>query len=125
VWSSPRRTLTARPRPCKATHLKDGRFARRVFTWAGIYGLVALLPMYVLEPWFGEQFPPPLTHPEFFYGFLGIAAAWQIAFLVIGSDPARFRPMMVPAVLEKLGYGIAVLVLVVQGRTPLPLVGSA
>jgi len=27
-----------------------------------------------------------------------------IAFLIIGSSPLKFRPLMIPAVLEKLGY---------------------
>jgi len=104
--------------------MKDNRFARRVFTWAGLYGLVALLPMYVLEARLGELFPPALTHPEFYYGFAGVAGAWQVAFLLIGSDPVRFRPIMLPAVLEKLGYGIAVGVLIAQGRTPVALMGT-
>jgi hypothetical protein len=37
------------------------------------------------------QRQPPLRH-----GFLSVAMAWQIAFLVIGSNPARFRPLMIP-----------------------------
>jgi hypothetical protein len=105
--------------------MRDGRFARRVFIAAGIYGIVGVLPLYVLEGRLVEHLPPALTHPEFYYGFAGVALAWQLAFLVIGSDPARFRPLMLVAVLEKLSYGIAVLVLAVQGRTPLPLVGTA
>ena len=105
--------------------MKDGRFARRVFFIAGIYGLLGVLPLYVLEQRLAEQLPPALTHPEFYYGFAGVALAWQVAFLVIGSDPARFRPLMLPAVLEKLSYGIAVLVLAVEGRTPLSLVWTA
>jgi hypothetical protein len=105
--------------------MRDGRFARRVFIGAGIYGLLGVLPLYGLEARLAEQFPPALTHPEFYYGFAGVALAWQVAFFVIGSDPQRFRPFMLPAVLEKVGYGIAVLVLVVQGRTPLPMVGTA
>ena len=105
--------------------MDDIAFARRVFTWAGIYGLVALLPMYALEDFIGAQFPPPVGHPEFYYGFAGVALAWQVAFLVIGRDPVRFRPMMVPAVLEKLGYGVAVVFLVSAGRTPAPLLGTA
>ena len=105
--------------------MKDGRFARRVFTGAGIYGLVGVLPLFFMEQRFVEMFPPALTHPEFFYGFAGVALAWQVAFLVIGSDPARFRPLMLPAVLEKVTYGVGVLWLVVEGRTPLPMVGSA
>ena len=48
-------------------------FARRTFLVAGIYGLVVLLPMYFLEGRIGRDTPPPITHPEFFYGFLGVA----------------------------------------------------
>jgi hypothetical protein len=105
--------------------MKDGRFARRVFIGAGIYGLLGVLPLFFMEPRFVEMFPPALTHPEFFYGFAGVALAWQVAFLVIGSDPARFRPLMLPAVLEKVTYGAGVLWLVVEGRTPLLLVVTA
>ncbi|MGH7895524.1 MAG: hypothetical protein ACREQL_12710 [Candidatus Binatia bacterium] len=93
------------------------RFARRVFTGAGIYGLVALLPMYGIEGLLGEIFPPPVTHPEFFYGFAGVALAWQLAFLVIGRDPVRYRLVMLPAVVEKVGYGGAATVLVLMERT--------
>ena len=25
----------------------------------------------------GQNFPPPVTHPEFYYGFFGVTAAWQ------------------------------------------------
>ena len=93
-------------------------FARRVFTVAWIYGFVALLPMYFMEGWYGERLPPALTHPEFYYGFIGVALAWQVLFVLIARDPARLRPAMLPAVLEKLGWGIAVPVLVLQGRAP-------
>ena len=30
--------------------------------------------------------------------------AWQIAFLMIGSDPVRFRPLMIPSMIEKFGF---------------------
>ena len=62
-------------------------FARRVFLIAGIYGLIVLLPQYVLEEKNGRDFPPAITHPEYYYGFIGVGVAWQIAFLVIASDP--------------------------------------
>ena len=29
---------------------------------------------------------------------------WQIAFLVIGSNPRRFRALMIPAITEKFGW---------------------
>jgi len=92
------------------------RFARIVFRVAGIYGLIVLSPLYFLEGVIGRQTPPPITHPEFFYGFTGMALAWQVVFLVIASDPARYRVMMLPSVLEKIPYGIAVAVLFSQRR---------
>lgn len=91
-------------------------FATRVFRGAGIYGLLALLPMYVLEQRQGLDFPPPITHPEFYYGFIGVAVAWQVAFLIMATDPARYRPLIPACALEKLTYGAATIVLFAQGR---------
>lgn len=91
-------------------------FARRVFLLAGIYGIIALLPQYFLEERIGVEMPPPITHPEHFYGFVGVALAWQLAFLLIARDPVRFRPLMPVAVLEKLSFGVAAIVLYTQGR---------
>ena len=93
------------------------RFARRVFTGAGIYGIACIVPMYGIERLLGELYPPPITHPEFFYGFAGVTLAWQLAFLVVGRDPVRHRALMLPAIVEKLGWGVAVSMLVVRGRT--------
>ena len=64
----------------------------------------------------GRQDPPPITHPAFYYGFVGCALAWQIGFVVIARDPVRFRLMMIPAVLEKFGYGISLIALYLQNR---------
>lgn len=94
------------------------RFATWVFRLAAIYGLVVLLPQYFLEDQVGRDFPPPITHPENFYGFIGVALAWQVAFLIIARDPVRYRLLMLPAILEKASFGIAVLVLYFQGRVP-------
>ena len=58
----------------------------------------------------------PTSWPEFYFGFVGVGLAWQVAFLVIASDPARYRPMIVPAMLEKLTFSCAVAVLHAQGR---------
>jgi hypothetical protein len=93
-------------------------FARRVFTVAWIYGLVSLVPMYFTERQLMERIPPALTHPEFYYGFIGVALAWQLLFVLIAREPARLRPAMLPAVLEKLTWGVGVPVLVWQGRAP-------
>src|SRR5215510_4273175 len=91
-------------------------FARRVFMAAGIYGLLVLLPQYMLETKTGVDYPPAITHPEYFYGFIGVGVAWQVAFLVIASDPARLRPMILPSVLEKVSFGAASIVLFGLGR---------
>jgi hypothetical protein len=92
------------------------QFARWVFRIAGIYGLVVLLPMYIMEEPIAREDPPPITHPEFFYGFVGVAVAWQVAFLLMGQDPARYRPLFIPSILEKFTFGIAILVLFAQQR---------
>jgi hypothetical protein len=91
-------------------------FARRVFRCAGIYGLIVLPPQYFLEARIGQDAPPPITHPEFFYGFLGVAIAWQVAFLIIAQDPPRYRPLMLAGVIEKFSFAAAVATLFAQGR---------
>jgi len=96
------------------------QFARSVFRIAGLYGLAVLVPLYFLEKYYGQEFPPAITHPEHFYGFVGVAVSWQIAFLLIAQDPARYRLFMLPAILEKATYGIAVVVLFALQRVPVP-----
>ena len=91
-------------------------FARRVFFWAGLYGLMALLPMYALEAHIGRAFPPALNHPENYYGFIAVALAWQLAFIGISRDVVRFRPLMLPAIAAKFGFVLTILVLCLQGR---------
>ena len=91
---------------------------RRVFMVAGVYGLVVMLPQYFLEAKVGRDFPPPITHPENYYGFIGVTLAWQVLFLVIARDPVRYRAAMIPAILEKLTFVGAVVVLYSQGRVP-------
>ena len=92
------------------------RFAKTVFVVAGVWGLVVLTPLYFAADFVGHRYPPPITHPDFYYGFIGVAVVWQIGFLVIGRDPERFHAMMIPAVLEKLVYVISLTALYVQGR---------
>jgi hypothetical protein len=91
-------------------------FAKTVFFVAGLWGLVVLTPLYFTFALVGRLYPPPITHPDFYYGFIGVAVVWQIGFLVIGRHPTRFHTMMIPAVLEKFVYVISLSVLYVQGR---------
>lgn len=105
--------------------MKTSRFASRVFRIAGIYGLIALLPQYFLEERIAIDFPPAITHPEHFYGFVGVALAWQFAFLLIAHDPLKYRLFMLPAILEKLSFGVAAYVLFAQGRVAAAVLGFA
>lgn len=92
------------------------KFAKTVFLIAGIWGLLVITPLFFMFNLIGRQDPPPITHPGFYYGFVTAALGWQIAFFVIAQNPVRFRPLIIPAVIEKFGYGIAVIVLVLQNR---------
>ncbi len=92
------------------------RTARRLFLIGGIYGLIVLLPLFFLEEAVARTAPPPISHPEYYYGFLGAAATMQLVYLTIAGDPIRFRPLMPIAVVAKLNFVAAVAILFVQGR---------
>lgn len=92
--------------------------ARLTFTLAGIYGLVVLTPFPFMERKIAELSPGGLTHPEYYYGFLGAALAMQIVYLTIGRDPVRHRALMPVAAVAKLAFFTPVLILYLQGRVP-------
>jgi hypothetical protein len=92
------------------------KFAKIVFYAAGIWGIVVLTPLYFLFDRIGRQDPPPITHPGFYYGFVGAGLAWQIAFLIIATNPVRFRPLMIAGIVEKFTYATSLTVLYLQRR---------
>ncbi len=92
------------------------KFARIVFWIAAIWGVLILTPLYFMFDLIGRKDPPPITHPAFYYGFISVGLAFQVVFVVIAKDPERLRPMMIPSVLEKFGYGATLLVLYLQNR---------
>lgn len=101
------------------------KFARYTFYAAGIYGLLVLLPQYFLEEKTGLDYPPAITHPEYFYGFIGVAVAFQIAFLIIARNPLKYRAMMIPAMIEKFSFVVAVYALFAFGRVASMMVAAA
>lgn len=101
------------------------KFAKRVFLIAGIYGLIVVLPMYFLEDKTGRDYPPPITHPEYFYGFAGVTAAWQVLYLFISTDPIRYRPLMIPPMLAKTSFVVAAAILYLQHRIPSVIFGAS
>jgi hypothetical protein len=88
--------------------------ARRWISWwfrgAALFGLVALLPQYLL--------PQPTEAALVAYAFIGTAAAFQLVFWVIGSNPVRFRALMLPSVAEKLAFGVPAIVLFARAEAP-------
>lgn len=87
------------------------KFAKVVFTIAGIWGLAVTLPLYFLFDFIGRQSPPAINHPEFYYGFVGVTVSWQLVFLVIAKNPSQYRSLIIPSILEKFSYVLANLVL--------------
>jgi hypothetical protein len=94
------------------------KFSKRLFLIAGIYGLLVVLPQYFLEEKNGRDFPPPITHPEYYYGFIGVTLAWQVLYLILSRDPKRYRGMIIPAVIAKGSFVIAVVALFLKNRIP-------
>lgn len=92
------------------------RFARFAYTIAAIYGFLLMPPLYFMERKIGIDQPPAITHPEFFYGFIGVVIAWQLAFLIIGRDPVRYRPLMLATMIEKFSWAVTCSVLYLQQR---------
>ena len=98
------------------------RFARWTFAAAAIYGFLGLPPLYFLE----RRAVPPINHPEYYYGFIGTALAFQIVFAVVARDPVRLRVVMPACMLEKLTFAGALSGLYLLGRIamPLPIFGA-
>ena len=101
------------------------KFAKIVFLTAGVYGVVALAPMYFMESMLADNAQKAFNHPEFFYGFVGVTLAWQIAFLVISSDPIKYRLLMYPALFEKISFVVAIGILYMQNRVGMNMVCAA
>ncbi len=86
-------------------------FAKIVFRIAGIWGLLVLCPLYFISDAIGRKDPPAITHLEYYFGFLSVTLAWQLAFFIIAKDPVRFSPMIIASIAEKLFYVASMLVL--------------
>ncbi|NML94898.1 hypothetical protein [Novosphingobium olei] len=89
------------------------RLARRIFRGAAIWGFIVLPPLYLV--------PLPVLGAETYLGFVGCALVFQAVFWIIGGNPVRYRALMLPAIFEKLVFGVPALVLFAQGRV-LPIV---
>ena len=91
------------------------KFARITFIAAGTIGILVLIPLYFQLEKIGADNPPAITHPEFYFGFVGVALAFQIVFIIISTDPWKYRPLMLAAIFEKLAFVIPTFYLYSQG----------
>jgi hypothetical protein len=92
------------------------KFAKWVFRVAGIYGILVLFPFYFLENNTQAIPLPAMTHPEYYYGFVGLGLAFQVVFLIISTDPLKYRLLMLPSMIEKFSFAIAVALRLMSGR---------
>lgn len=84
-------------------------FAKWTFGLAAAYGLITLVPSYG-----GLAQVSPGASPDaalFFYAFLSLAIAFQVLFGIIATNVRRYRMAMIPAMLDKLAFGIPVLLM--------------
>ena len=95
---------------------RSTRFATVVFRIGGVWGVLVMTPLYFAFDAIGRAYPPPITHPDLYYGFIGVTLVWQIAFLIISTNPVRYRTMMMVAILEKLLYVTTITALYFQGN---------
>lgn len=91
------------------------KLARWIFLVAAIYGLAVLTPTMFAGPTVPDG-DPLAPYAAYFYGFVGIALVFQLVFLLIASDPMRWRNLMPLAVLEKISFFGPGLALYFQGR---------
>jgi hypothetical protein len=90
-------------------------FAKRVFQIAGIWGLLILLFAYGAYFFGGDEWSVVTSHPQYVHGFFLVTFAWQVAFLLIATDPIRYRLLMLAAMLEKFPFTLATMLLYAAG----------
>ena len=93
-------------------------FAKRVFQIAGIWGLVIIPLGYAAYFFGGEESAVYTNHPEYVHGFFLVTLPWQVAFLIIATDPVRYRLLMLAAMLEKFPFTLATILLYAAGSIP-------
>jgi hypothetical protein len=91
---------------------------KTIFRIAGIWGFLILTPILFLRDRIAVATPPAITHPEYFYGFLAVALLSQALFLLIATDPVRYRPVMAIAILQKFSYAVVIYWLTATHQSP-------
>lgn len=95
------------------------KFAKWVFTLGGIWGVLIIGPLFFLEERMAGLTGSAFSHPDTYYGFVASTFAWQLGYLVIGRNPAPYRPFMLLGALGKVIYAGSTWALFAQGRIPI------
>lgn len=53
--------------------MKTAKWAFRI---AGSIGLLQIIPLYFYEAQIAATMPSAITHPEYYYSFVGVTLAW-------------------------------------------------
>lgn len=93
-------------------------FAKWVFTLGGAWGVLIIGSLFFLEGYVARA-TGPISHPDTYYGFAVSTFAMQLGYLLIGRDPARYRPFMLLGAGGKLAYAGFCWALYAQGRIPI------
>ena len=79
------------------------KFARWVFLIAGILGLLPVLPLAYDTIANGEAILPDFASMGLFFCVVVFQyVCWQILYIVLASDPVRYRLMMIPSFFAKV-----------------------
>ncbi len=97
------------------------KFAKYLFLLAGISGIVLLFPLYFIET--GTE-ATAISHPAFYYGFIGVALAFQVLFIIISFDLYKYRMAIIPCIIEKFSFAVPVIILYFQNSVPNTILGA-
>lgn len=92
--------------------------AKLIFRIAAAADILVLTPILFFPNRIGNPVPRPLTEPEYFHGFLALSLLFSILYLVIATNPIRYRPVMWIGILQKFVYPMAIFGLLSTHRTP-------
>jgi hypothetical protein len=101
--------------PASSNKKRSIRISRNIFRISGVYGILILAPQLFRERSF-DTAGIHLSHPEFFYGFFLVSLAFQVLFIIISTDPLRYRSTMIACFIEKGGHFISCLWLFLHNR---------
>ena len=87
------------------------RFARWSFALAGLYGLIASISLYFRAG--------PSAETQWMDAFAGAAGATQLAYWLIASAPARYRPVIPIGIVSKLSFAVPLTILYAHGEVPM------